>query len=954
MIRLVGAVTLESAGRPGTSSIELGPLGQAALGYLLLERHRTVHRDELAEALWGEALPATWRDSLRGVIARVRRALGDIDGFAVTVSSGTYHLRVPDDAVVDVELVEHHLRAAEQATGDGDPVRSRTHARQATDFADGEFLPCATGDWVEQRRAELRELHVRGLEALSEAASGCGDHPTALRAANAAVRLAPLRESAHLRLMLAHAAGGERVEALRVYHRCRHLLADELGISPASSMQDAYVRLLSADDAPESAAALPASVDSFVGRTSELRSVRKSLAAGRLVTLTGPAGVGKSRLALEVARDVAPEYPHGAHLVELAELADPAGLPHHVLTVLGVPPAQGQAPLEALRAWIGGRRLLLLLDNCERVVDSCAALTTALLEAAPNLSVVATSRQRLGIAGESVWEVAPLPTPNGRAHARLEDLLQYEAVRLFMDRATAAAAGLEADPAALAQVCDRLEGLPLAIELAAARARTLDLPEIADRLDDRFRLLASARSPGVRHHTLRAAVDCSYETLSEEERTLLLHLAVFAGGFGLDAVESVCSDAVPDVVDVLSRLVDKSLVAVRRRSGGNRYHLLETIRAYAGERVRGFPGEPEIRERHAGWAGRLAMSAGERLDGPEHTCALQVLETEHRNIAAALRWLSSVPQGREPALRMAVSIWRYWEARGHLEEGRSWLEGLARSGGLPASLRADGLNAAAILAHQGSDLARARRLYHESLTIRQRAGDLVGVTAARNGLAHLRVSEGAYTDAQRLFQQNLVVAEGLDDERLVAGTLMNLGVVEQLLWAASADRQPSGRDHARMLLRQAHARYQALGNVRGMALCLENLGSLALLDGQAEQGRSALHASLAARQTMGDKLGLSECLRFLGQSALGQHEYGSSRRYLQECAELWRQIGNPRRTAEVLGSLAELAHAQGDAAQARTHLRESVLLYCRLADQHAAGDVLERLEDMIAATSPRR
>ncbi len=966
MIRLIGALAVQIDGSEGQRpvQVDLGPLGQAAFGYLVMERRRKVPHDELADVLWGEAVPTTWRACLRGLISRLRNELERVGlgGLEVVASgSGTYQLRLPRNPVVDMETLPGSLRAAEEAAERGDSVRARALASQVIELSEGQFLPGATGEWVEHRRAQVQELRVGSLELLSESAAACGDYPLALETAESAVHLAPLRESAHLRVMIAHACNGNRAEALQAYQRCRQVLADELGVPPGPQIEAARLRLLSDEGTPPGsftgqrpAIDLPATVDSFVGRAKEVASIKRWLASSRLITLTGPPGVGKSRLSVEVARGLTSEYPDGIHLLELTDVASLNQLARLILATLTGNPARRQDPIESLVAVVGDRRLLLLLDNCEHLVSSCAHLVNALLREAPNLRVLATSREPLEAAGEVVWDVPPLSIPGGRRSGCFEDMLPYEAVRLFLDRARAVAPDLEPDPVAVAEICDCLDGLPLAIELAAARARTLALGEMARRLDDRFRLLARGDHTSTpRHHSLGAALDWSYERLDEDERTLLAHISVFIGGFTLDAVESLCSDCVCDVLDVLSNLVKKSFVTVKRRANANRYNLLEIIRDYAGQRLRASGEEATVRSRHAGWVAQLTRSAVEKLDGPDQAATLQLLRTEHGNVTTALQWLSSVPDRWETGLRIALSIWRFWELHGQLEEGRAWLENLSASRSISAPLRADALNSAAILAHHQSDNEAARRLYRRSLAIRQDIGDELGVAAVVNGLAHLDVSEGAYAEAKRKFEENLLVAEGRGEQSLSAATLMNLGVVEQLLWTRNIEQRSQTCKRARLLLEEARARFESLGNVRGAAQCLENLGSLALLEGSESDGRSDLGESLAARRALGDKLGIAECIRFLGQSELEQGAYDSSRKYFEECATLWRRMGNKRRTAEVLTSLAKVADAQGDSAQAKMYLRESVRLYCQLADEPAADRVLEQLEEFAICRTER-
>ena len=425
---------------------------------------------------------------------------------------------------------------------------------------------------------------------------------------------------------------------------------------------------------------LPLELSSFVGREKELAEVKRLLENNRLLTLTGSGGCGKTRLALAAAGELVEGFADGVWLVELASLADASLVPQAVASTLGVREQTGRSPTESLSDYLGSKRVLLVLDNCEHLVEACAELAEALLHSCPELRILATSREALGITGEVAWLVPSLSLPDLRRLPAVESLYQYESARLFVERTTAVNptfALTEQNASAVAQVCYRLDGIPLAIELAAARTKVLTVEQIAVRLDDSFGLLsAGSRTAMPRQRTLHATMDWSHELLPDEERALFRRLAVFAGGFTLEAAESVCSgeDLERDeVLDLLSHLVDKSLVVAWEVSGEARYRLLETVQQYAWEKL-SEPGETErFRERHAGYYLALAEEAEPELKGAGQVAWLERLEWERDNLRAAMAWL--LERGAlEEAARLGWALWLFWGIRAHFAEGRRWME----------------------------------------------------------------------------------------------------------------------------------------------------------------------------------------------------------------------------------------------------------------------------------------
>ena len=476
---------------------------------------------------------------------------------------------------------------------------------------------------------------------------------------------------------------------------------------------------------------LPLQLTSFIGREREIDEVKHLLTTTRLLTLTGAGGCGKTRLALQVAADAPGVYPDGVWLGELAALSDPALVPHAVASAVGAREIPGSTVTESLVGYLRTRTLLLVLDNCEHVVGAAAELVDALLRSCPGVRILATSREPLGSAGETTWRVPSLAVPPHSAVGELdlEHLTQYETVQLFIDRALAALPGFvvtSQNAAALAEICRRLDGIPLAIELAAARVRAFSVDQIAARLDDRFRLLtAGQRTAMPRQQTLRATVDWSYMLLSDPERALLRRLSVFAGGWAFEAAEAVAAgDGIHTyaVLDLLPQLVDKSLVIAEEQRGAVRYRLLETIRQYARDRLQEAGEAERTRDRHLTYFLQLAEEAEPKLRGSEDRLFLVRLEEEHANLRLALEWGLTPSARGDAALRLSGALTWFWWLRSYHDEGRRWLaralaatpgpvgaahEGASRRGmaGAPSAQPGRGPRAAR---RKSADRARAR------------------------------------------------------------------------------------------------------------------------------------------------------------------------------------------------------------------------------------------------------
>jgi predicted ATPase/Tfp pilus assembly protein PilF len=672
------------------------------------------------------------------------------------------------------------------------------------------------------------------------------------------------------------------------------------------------------------------------------------------VTLTGAGGAGKTRLALAVAGELLGEYSQGVWLVELASLTDPALVVQAVAQTLALREETGQPLLDTLLAHLKQKKLLLVLDNCEHLVAACAELATALLRVCPHLRMLATSREGLGVAGERLYRVPSLAVPPLDHLPAPEELGQYAAVVLFVARAQERRAdfALTAQNArAVAAVCARLDGMPLAIELAAARVGSLPVGAIAARLDDRFRMLTGGPRTAVpRQQTLRATLDWSYDLLSEGEQRLLDRLSVFAGGWTLEAAEAVCAgEGIEDweVLDLLGGLVDKSLVLLEE--GGpdeerGRYRLLETVRQYGWERL-GASGEEatRVRDRHLAWCVALVEEAEPELTGPEQVRWFDRLEAEHDNLRAALDW--SVGEGSAgQGLQLAGALWRFWQMRGHLSEGRRWLgETLARShtAAVPANIRACAFNAAGNLAWEQGDPASAMVLHEECLALRRELGDTRSIAGSLNNLGLVANQQGDYGRAMALYEEALVLFRELGDKQGIAVAGGNLG--------RAAVRQGGDLGRAAALHKEALELCRELGNTEGIAMALGDLGRVVAIQGDLERAAALHEEALGMWRALGGRSGSASSLNLLGRVAYQRGEYGRAAALHEDALALFRVLDDKQGIAASLENLGKVARMQGDLGRAAALHEESLLLSREVGSRWLVAISLESLAWVVAA-----
>jgi predicted ATPase/DNA-binding CsgD family transcriptional regulator len=737
---------------------------------------------------------------------------------------------------------------------------------------------------------------------------------------------------------------------------------------------------------PRPATTLPAALTSFVGRERELAEVGGLLGRTRLLTLTGAGGVGKTRLALEAARAASEGYSDGVWLVELASLTDPALVPRSVAAALALREQPDRPILDILLTALATRRLLLVLDNCEHLLDACAALADALLRACPDLRILTSSREPLGIAGETIWRVPSLALPDPARPPAPEEFARSDAVRLFTERAVAAlpSFALTAEnAAAVAAICRRLDGIPLALELAAARVRALGVEQIADRLDDACRLLTVGnRAAPPRQRTLRATIDWSHAMLSEPERTLLRRLSVFAGGWTLAAAEAVGAGediAAPDVLDLLARLVDKSLVQAEERDGEPRYRLLETVRQYAAERLDEAGEGPAARDQHRDYFLALVERAAPALLGPDQAAWLDRIAVELDNLRAALAWCADHdPRG---GLGLAIRLTYFWRTRCLFAEGRGWLERLLARSPEPTERRAEALLAVAYLAIHLSDLDAARGALTAALALSRRLGQPALIGRSLQQLADIGYFRGDYGLARACLEEALSLLRAATDWRNLAAALYRLGQLQvatgeyeraeaSLAESLALQRAVGNIEMTSMVLRglilaalgrgklgQAEAwaveaetiagRY---GNTAELGVVRQVAGRVAWWRGDLARAAQLYEAGLAEARADGQPGPTALALIGLGQVALRLGDLAGARALLADGLALCRERGNLSWSGMALHGLGLVAWRQGDAARAVADLSESLALRRELGERPGIAECLEGLAAVAAGT----
>jgi predicted ATPase/DNA-binding SARP family transcriptional activator len=927
---------------------------QALLIYLAVRPGQPQRREHLMTLLWPGLAQKSAQANLRQTLYQLRQAIpetaatGDCDPVPLLLSDWQT-VRINPDAALEVDVL-----AFERLLDEGESGWAAAVDLYRGDFLDDFYLPDSPAfeEWAQARREELRGRFLKTLDVLAESALTGGDPAAAEAYARRQLALDNLREGAYRQLMLALTALGRRSEALAQHESCRRLLRDELGVEPSPQTRALYERLArgelpdTADSpagpgatGPASARArprhnLPLQLSSFIGRERELAEIRGLLSTSRLVTLTGAGGCGKTRLALQGAAGVVNDYVDGAWLVELAPLADPAEVPQAVASALDLRDYEDRPPLELLLSYLRPRQLLLVLDNCEHLVEAAAQLAATFLAHCPQLHILATSRESLNIAGETAWLVPSLSLPEaGEPLAAIE---QADAIRLFTERAAAALPGFSLtgdNAAAVAQLCQRLDGLPLAIELAAARVKLLQVEQLLARLDDRFRLLTGgSRAARPRHQTLAALIDWSYDLLSPAEQRLLRRLSVFAGGFSLEAAEAVCAPENKDeVLELLAQLVNKSLVVSGRAPGqAARYHLLETIRQYAWARLAEAGEADPAQAAHLAYFVRLAETADPGLASGEQLRWLERLDAEHDNLQAALGWSLDEREGQiESGLRLAAALATYWLRRPDWASHRWLVAALEKREAAAPPVRAKFLVNAGLLWVNKEWDGDPASLLEEGLALCRQLGDRRGIGW---GLLSLGWSALKYRGnpgaAASLFSESLALAREIDDKPLMVLDYLSLAFITQ----GKGDYEQSEE-----LSSSGLAMARETGAPGLIVWGLYSLSRDLCARGRYEEATEGDLEALALARELKDKDLEQRLLNSLGEKARLQRAYEQAALYYHESLAVAREVASQMQLGTVAHNLGVVALGQGDRPQARSYFRESVALQEQSDILYAAG-----------------
>jgi predicted ATPase len=692
---------------------------------------------------------------------------------------------------------------------------------------------------------------------------------------------------------------------------------------------------------------LPLPLSRFIGRQGDLAEVCQLVGAHRLVTLLGAGGIGKSRLAMEAATLLAPRFPDGVWYVDLAGVSEPALLDQAVATALGVRET-GAVPLRStLVAQLADRHSLIVLDNCEHVVVALVDLAEHILANVASARLLATSREVLRVSGELQWQVPPLSMPadppGGAAPVDLAALAASEAVALFLDRAGNLSPGYvltDENAAVIASICRRLEGLPLAIELAVMRLRLLSAEEVESRLADRFELLKSGGRGLPRHETLRAAVDASYELLDAAQRSLFSRLAVFRGGFTLEAAEQVAAlggAGADTILDLVGGLVDKSLVQVRPFPGATRYAMLDTLREYALEKLDDSGELDVVSYRHATWCLALAEAGRDARTGGEQAAWLARLAAERENLRAALGWLDQRPELAALSLELAGALHRYWQMQGHLSEGLWWLErALARpEAAAPTVARARALAGAGDLALRLGRLNEAESYLTHSVGIWRTAGDPSGEADAIRRLGSLADIRGDTPRAKACYEEALAICEDIGDTWGAAATLNNRGLLA---------RKEGDLGAAQACLREGLSLFQELGADWAVGVTLSNLGDIALDLGDPESASLHYAESLEIARKLAEPQGVAYGFEGLANVARVQGRFADAWQALASSLAALRATDDRIEMADWLETAVLLAHAEGDARAVARLMGAAAGLRARI-DAPTPASVLPALEE---------
>jgi predicted ATPase/DNA-binding SARP family transcriptional activator len=907
----------------------------ALLAYLAVndsgQAKRTYTREALSALLWPDYDQVKAFTNLRHTLWEIQKYFGS--GWLIT-SRDTIGLHPDAKLWVDVHRFESllleglqqsdiSLRIVRVAEG----VKLYRHH-----FLAGFNLKNAPtfDEWSLAKADDLRNKHTQALTLLAEDYCLLGESDAAMQYARRLVTLDPLNESAHRLLMQIYSQVGQHNAALKQYQSFEETLRRELGIDPKPETRALYKQIRKGDITQIHVGSkretvtpqnnLPRQLTSFIGREQQQTEIVHLLGQNRFITLAGPGGIGKTRLSLQVATKALHQFPDGVWFIELAPLTNPDLIPQTILSTLRLSEQTGKTPLMVLEEQLIRKKLLLILDNCEHLITGSARVAHALLKSTSEVKILATSREVMNIGGEIAWRVPSLELPSPRSTT--DQLSKYEAVSLFIERASSVQPHLNLDESnmlSIAQICSRLDGIPLAIELAAARVNALGVKQIARRLDDRFRLLTKGgRLALERHQTLRAAVDWSYNLLDADEKELLVRLSVFSGGWTIESAEQICVKQVGefDVLDVLSDLIDKSLVTMDGSTGEARYHLLETTRQYGREKLLEAEESGRFHHQHLMYFLEFAEMGNSEATGPRQADVIDLMDAEHDNIRAALDWCIS-NEDLEHALQLLGALGWAWDMRGYYNEFRSWYERIRVLGDCANYPEAYArlLNHLGRFATDFDHRPDAESTLEECRAIWSRVGKrgergLADVICVLGMNAH---DKGNVDRAESLYKESIALAEKCNNQRARTASTVFLGIIEQQRenFAQSIDIYNQGLELA-----------ENAGDLLFIALACGNLSDLYLQQGNLEKARPLLERQLEISGKLQFQFGLAPAWVSMCELCRQDGDYAQAEQWLNKSMSVSRDLGLKEQIAVNLYLYGLLALHRNDYPAATKHFRE--------------------------------
>ena len=889
---------------------------EALLAYLILNPGAHA-REKLASLFWGDSSDTAARGSLRKALTLLRK---HISNDLIIADRETVQVNPSFPVWVDVNAFETQ---AQELLLDPSPDLHRFNEIIYPD----DLLSNFYDDWILPLREHYHGLFLDVMLRAVEQSRAQSEYKLAIKYARDILAIDIANERAHQHLMFCYITLGDRNKALGQYETCQRALRDELAVEPTRETRALYEWIKqTASDIPSMAARvtnLPIPISSFVGRNRELSKIKQLLSSARLVTLTGAGGSGKTRLAIHAATDLIDSFKDGVWWVELAPLTEPSLIPSAVAKALGIDGRSDQPLTETLKQYLRNKRVLLVLDNCEHLIDACAHMAESLLTSCANLKILATSREALSLAGENVWPVPPLSLPEVQI-TLLDLLMEYEGVCLFVERASAVNPDFTPDDdnaVTITQICQQLDGIPLAIELAAARIRTMSVEQISAGLDNTFQLLAGTnRTANLRHQTLRAAIDWSYELLSEAERQLFCRLSVFAGSWALDATEAVCSgDGIDknDIPDLLMRLVDKSLVALHTE--GQRYSMLETMRQYGNEKLIEDGKLAWLVERHLDYYLNMARIGDEKIRGSEQLAWIKWFDFERDNLARAMEIALNSSETLEKGCELVCATCWYWGIVGDFAIMKHWLEvAVPRSaelGKIPTKAKV--LFSAGSYSVWGLRWLKPqeiRTVIEESLEIWQGLFPNFSLERAQC-LLTLGFVQKKYFDDETGFKH---INESIDFFKRT-GNLWWHAWALNLLAMILEDVQT-----IKKVLEEETLLWEKTGDQFSSAIPLLDLGALALEQGDFFEAQRFLQRSLQRFNKFGAKGFLIQILHKLGNAARGLKRYDQAETYYKDCVPLAHEIMWESSLPEIYSSLGFVALFMGNFEQADEYFDQAL------------------------------